>query len=46
MKKRLNITYLIMASLMIIILSAYFKVPYKISSLIDKSNKSIFSSTI
>ena len=45
MKKRLNITYLIMASLMIIILSAYFKIPYKISSIFDKSNKSICSST-
>lgn len=46
MKKRLNITYLIMASLMIIILSAYFKIPYKISSMFDKSNKSIYSSQL
>jgi stage IV sporulation protein B len=45
MKKRLNITYLIMASLMIIILSAYFKIPYKLSSMYDKSNNSICSST-
>jgi stage IV sporulation protein B len=45
MKKRLNITYLIIASLMIIILSAYFKIPHDISSMFDKSNKSICSST-
>ena len=45
MKKRLNVTYLIMASLMIIILSSYYNIPYKISSMVDKSNKSICSST-
>jgi len=46
MKKKLNISCLIIASLMIIILSAYFKIPYKIMSKFDKSYKSIYSSQL
>ena len=44
MKKRLNIICLIMAPLVIIILSAYFKIPNKVVSVFDKPVKSSYSS--
>lgn len=44
MKKRFNIICLIVAPLVIIILSLYFKTPSKIVSMFDKSIKSLYSS--
>jgi stage IV sporulation protein B len=46
MKKRFNMICLIMAPLMIIILSAYFKTPNKVISMFDKSLKSLYSSQL